>query len=300
LFFFVRHINAQDHFVKNSLTVPLGETYVKINIYERSGSNITFFSPHHNEQIALKLARTAVLERGGRLVEVESFDENGDPIRRLNFNVDGRSHSIDPNRIFTANGRNCSGLTDKAGLAIKNFAEQLLNIIFQPSAGLPQNERMLVAVHNNSDSSEKPTGRNAADLTAISFAGEINSSQPKRTEFQDQAAGVYLSNTETDTDNFVFLSTPQYIGYFANKGFNVVVQKPLGQSDDKRCSVDDGSLSVYSAQKEILYICLEADAKNGAVRQKQMLDAIYDLADGSFDSTSIASGGFRNGRVRNK
>ena len=45
-----------------------------------------------------------------------------------------------------------------------------------------------------------------------------------------------------------------------------------------RCTVDDGSLSVYAAQNNLEYICLEADNRTGAFRQRQMLESVYKLA----------------------
>jgi len=46
---------------------------------------------------------------------------------------------------------------------------------------------------------------------------------------------------------------------------------------DGKCSVDDGSLSVYAALSGVPYVNLEADAVGGAARQRQMLQAVYEL-----------------------
>jgi len=75
----------------------------------------------------------------------------------------------------------------------------------------------------------------------------------------------------------VIVSEPGLLGFFAGRGFNVVVQKPAAQLRDGRCEVDDGSLSVYAALREIPYLNLEADAAGGSARQRQMLEAVYDL-----------------------
>ena len=75
----------------------------------------------------------------------------------------------------------------------------------------------------------------------------------------------------------MFLSTPRLLWPFAERGFNVVVQKPAAGLQDARCGVDDGSLSVYSARRGIPYVCLEADAARGGPRQRQMLAAVYQL-----------------------
>lgn len=252
----------------------LGETEVKINIYEKEGSRVTFVAPHYNEQIAHRLAQTYVDKNGGRLVQIESFDEKRNPSRYIKFNFNGKSYSIDPNRIFTDNGRRCGGFSAEIAPIIKKFADDFLKIVLSDdSKNLRDGERFIVAVHNNSDVDLKNPNAQAGDLTASSFVKIRNSSHG----FQEQADGVYLSNTEDDVDNFIFVSTPKYVSYFAEKGFNVVVQKNAGKLRSEKCSIDDGSFSVFSAQNNIQYICLEADSITGMTRQQEMFEAIHQL-----------------------
>ena len=253
----------------------LGETEIKINIYDKEGSRVTFFSPHHNEQIAHRLAKEYIEKNGGRLVEIESFDEKGKPSRYLKFTVNGKPYSIDPNRIFTENGRRCGGFPAEIAPAVKQFAEDFLKIVLADDARtLRDGERFIVAVHNNTDVDSKDTAAQPNDLTAFAFVKARNSVHL----FQEQADGVYISNSEDDADNFIFVSTPKYVSYFAEKGFNVVVQKNAGKLNSEKCTVDDGSFSVFSAQNEIQYICLEADSLSGFLRQKAMFEAVYELA----------------------
>ncbi|MBC7900129.1 MAG: hypothetical protein H7070_08760, partial [Saprospiraceae bacterium] len=186
----------------------------------------------------------------------------------------GKTFSVDPNRIFTENGRNC-GTSLEISAAVKAFAGQLLAMILAPDGRtLRGGERFLVAVHNNTDVSGKAAHAKAGDLTASAF---VKLSGASHGSFHDQADGAYLSNLEDDPDNFIFVSTISSVGFFAEKGFNVVVQKPAAELHSTRCSVDDGSLSVFSAQNAIPYICLEADAVNGAFRQRKMFESIYTL-----------------------
>lgn len=253
----------------------LGETEVKINVYEKEGSRVTFVSPHHNEQIARRLAKEFIDKNGGRLVEIESFDERGNPSRYIKFTLNGKSYSIDPNRIFTENGRRCSGFSAEIIPIIKKFAEDFLKIVLSEDAqNLREGERFIVAVHNNTDVDTKDLSAQPNDLTASAFVRLGNSSHG----FQEQADGVYLSNSEDDADNFIFVSSPKYISYFAEKGFNVVVQKNANKLRSEKCSVDDGSFSVFSAQNNIQYICLEANSLTGAFRQREMFEAVYRLA----------------------
>ena len=263
--------------VKTTQKLQLGDGEVIVNIYENAGANITFFAPHHNEQIGLNLAKDYVNRNGGRLIEVESIDDKGNPMRYIKFNYGSKNYTIDPNRIYTDNGRNCNVPAEVQAI-VKNFADQLLQIILAPDGKtLRAGERFIVAVHNNTDVSAKAAAAQTADLTAVAFIRGQSTNNLVHGAFEAQADGVFLSNTETDEDNFIFLSTAAQMGYFAEKGFNVVVQKPAARLQSKQCTVDDGSLSVYSSQSSVPYICLEADGVSGYTRQRQMLDAIYVL-----------------------
>jgi hypothetical protein len=271
----------------------LGETEIRVNIYENAGANVTFFAPHHNEQIGIRQAREIIEARGGRFIEIENFDEKGRPARNLKFQYAGKGYSIDPNRIYTDNGRMCNVAYDP-NPAVKIFADNLLKILLPPDGkSLRENERFIVAVHNNTDVSAKDTLAQSSDLTAAAFLRAQSTNNIAHGSFQDQADGVFLSNTETDEDNFIFLSSPTYLGFFAERGFNVVVQKAAPKLRSMQCTVDDGSLSVYSAQNNITYICLEADGATGAFRQRQMLEAVYALAskEAQTESNTVVAAG---------
>jgi hypothetical protein len=262
---------------KSTQWLMLGETEIRVNVYENAGANVTFFAPHHNEQLGIRLAKEIVDAKGGRVVEIESFDERGKPARYLKFQYAGKTYSIDPNRIYTDNGRMCN-VAYEPNPAVKAFADNLLKLLLPPDGkSLRENERFIVAVHNNVDVSAKDFGSQSTDLTAVAFLKAQSTNNLAHGAFQDQADGVFLSNTETDEDNFVFLSSPAYLGFFAVRGFNVVVQKSASKLQTRQCSVDDGSLSVYSSQNNISYICLEADGTSGAIRQRRMLEAVYAL-----------------------
>lgn len=262
---------------KTVKSLSLGETPVNVNVYERAGAAVTFFSPHHNERGARELAKEFVAARGGRFVEVEALDEAGAPARRLRFKVGGKPYSIDPNRIYTEQGRRCLNLPADAEAAVKAFAEGLLALLFAPGGGLRAGETVFVAVHNNSDVEASPAAERDRDLTAVGFLRPLRSRAAFRGEYAESAAGVFLSNAEEDEDNFALVTTPALVAHFAERGFNVVLQKPAAQLRDGKCSVDDGSLSVHAAFNGVPYVNLEADAAGGAARQRQMLDAVYEL-----------------------
>jgi hypothetical protein len=281
-------MGAQAATVKTTRAVMLGETEVKINIYENEGGSVTFIAPHHNEQTGLRLAKEYIDKNGGKLVEIESFDAKGALARYITFTANGKSYTIDPNRIFTPNGRSCTeGIAEVSSL-VEDFSSNILKAVFADGKGLPVNERFLVAIHNNTDVDSKTEKAKFGDLTAFAFVKTSYSKDLSHGIFQDQADGVYLSNTEDDQDNFIFLSGPRYVGYFAERGFNVVVQKAAAKLQSQKCTVDDGSLSVYSAQQNISYVCLEADSVTGGFRQRQMLESVYQLAKTENEATPLS------------
>lgn len=285
-------VNANAATVKTTQKLQLGDSRISVNIYENAGADVTFFAPHYNEQIGLNLAKDYVGRNGGRLIEIESVDDKGNPTRLVKFNYGGKAYSIDPNRIYTDNGRSCN-VANEISETVKNFADELLRIILAPDGKtLRSNERFIVAVHNNTDVSAKAANAQTGDLTAVAFIKAQSTKNLAHGAFEAQADGVFLSNSETDEDNFIFLSSPQHIGYFAEKGFNVVVQKSATRLQSKQCRIDDGSLSVYSGQSSIPYICLEADGVTGYQRQRQMLEAIYALLQPDqkqFETTNVAA-----------
>ena len=270
-------VGARAATVKTTQKLQLGESEIIVNIYENTGDVITFFAPHYNEQTGIILAKDYVNKNGGRLIEIESLNEKGYPTRYVKFNYGGKSYTIDPNRIYTDNGRSCN-VAREISETVKNFADNLLKIILSPDGKiLREGERFLVAVHNIADVSPKMVSAQTSDLTALGFIKGQSTKNLVRGAFEAQADGVFLSNTETDEDNFIFLSSPAHLGYFAEKGFNVILQKSAARLASKQCSADDGSMSVYAAQTSVPYICLEADGVSGYVRQRQMFDAIYTL-----------------------
>lgn len=270
--------SAQEPFVKTTQKLSLGEAEIKINVYEKKGARITFFAPHRNEQTGLRIARELIAKKGGRLVEIESLDERGNPARQLKFNLQGNSYWVDPNRIYTENGLRCGGFSPEVSAAIRKFSADLLKIILAPDDNkLREGEKFLVAVHNNNDASRYMTAAPSPDLTTYAFSKYGKAFGSSAANFREQADGVYLSNVEADEDNFFFLSTPAFLSFFAEKGFNVVIQKTASKLKSADCKVDDGSLSIFAGHQNLPYINIEADAASGALRQLQMLEAVYEL-----------------------
>jgi hypothetical protein len=278
ILFFSLAVAAHGAALKTTRNLSLGDTEIKVNVFEAAGPGVTFVVPHHNEQTGGKIVKEYIDKYGGRMVEIESFDKSGKPARYVSFTVGGKSYSIDPNRIFTANGLGCNTSIVDVQAKVELFATAVLNSILVDGKKLFENDKFIVAVHNNTDIDTKAFTSKATDLTAFSFLNVSPSLDQPHGFYHDQAEGVFVSNSEDDPDNFVLLSSKKYLSFFADKGFNVVIQKAAAKLKDTNCSVDDGSLSVFSAQNDIPYICLEADSNNGGYRQRQMMEAVYQLA----------------------
>ena len=277
---FLPVVPAQNGVSKKTEFIKLGESSVKINTYEKKGTDITFVSVHHNEWIAIKAAKEIIEKNGGRLIELESVSENGTPLRRVRFKFNGRDYSFDPNRIYTENGRICNNPTPEVLPLIKQFAADLLKIILpQEGNRLRKGEKFLVALHNNGDVDDETRGLRdrERDLTAFAYIKGGKIQHPLHGAFEEQVEGVFISNVEDDEDNFFFITTPNLLGFLAQKGFNVVLQKPAAKLQAANCEIDDGSLSVYFGQRHLPYINIEADNRNGEFRQKQMIETVYQL-----------------------
>jgi hypothetical protein len=120
---FLAASGAEAAVTKTPHDIGLGETSVRVNVYENEGAAVTFFAPHYNEQAGLALAKEFVASRGGRLVEIESLDAMGKPARYLKFRYAGKDYQVDPNRIYTENGRACALSPDIAPV-VKIFARR--------------------------------------------------------------------------------------------------------------------------------------------------------------------------------
>ncbi len=235
----------------------IAETTVELAIYE-DGEGLTLFAPHASEQAAVNIGKQFIAAKGGRLIEIS----NGTS-RNIRFTAGGQVFSVDPNRIFTGNGRTCSAPVGTAE-AVRTFAESLLAELAVNGKFPP----IIVALHNNTDADQKTGMAKDADLTHRSFVKELGG------RYSGQAAGVFWSNEEPDADNFIYLAQPKHLSFFAAKGFSVVVQR--ADLTSKNCSIDDGSLSVFAGRNGLEYICLEADP-GSQVRQQNMLEAVREL-----------------------
>lgn len=196
--------------------VMLGDQTVIVQ--ETKGVGKTYVHVHHNEQTALKAARTMVRRDGGTLITL--VHSGG---RNIVFHLNQQRYEFDPNRIYTDVGikktlAQLSRYTPEAHREVKKLAEQIKVL-------LPEGK--IIAVHNNNSYSLKDY-----------LPGH---------ELAHDAKALHMSPSNYYRNFYLLTKANDYMRLKA-EGFNGVLQK--------RSAIDDGSLSIYLAQRE--YINVEA------------------------------------------
>lgn len=222
----------------------------------------SFFAPHENENVANKYVSEQIIERGGIFVILRQ-----DGKRLIRLDIDPFSVKIDPNRIFTEEGRRKNIIKHNPGLGTNTYVFYRANRL---SAGLAEfiiktmggkdSSRTWVAVHNNTHGY---LGDNKHGIGNIS----IKQYQQK---FTEGAAFIKaISKHSGDEDDLFFVTEQQDFDAMQQNGWNAVLQHPNVVSD---LSEDDGSLSVYAQKMGIRYINIEAERSTGNVGDDHLLE----------------------------
>ena len=216
----------------------------------QNGPGLTYFAPHSNETIAQQCGKDAVRQHGGKFVYLTH--PGGE--RDITVNYEGKRYVFDPNRIFTDLGaaaslHNLSGIyPDHIIKGVRTFAQQIVALIGEPPPGAP-----VVGLHNNTAAGPY----------------SINSYTPGGI-FAHDASKVYVNRQKNEHDLF-FTTVPLYFDELKARGYNVALQS------DK--VTDDGSLSVYCAQKRIPYVNIDAlNAPTGYQEQMKMIDVVISIS----------------------
>jgi len=184
----------------------------------KGGKGKAFVHVHHNEQTALKAAKTVVHQEGGSLLTL--IHSGG---RNIVFHLNEKRYEFDPNRIYTDTGikktlAQYGGYTPEAHQEVKKLAGKIKQL-------LPKGK--IIAVHNNSSYSIKnymPGHDMAHDAQALHV------------------------NPDNYYRNFYLVTKISDYLRLKMQGFNGILQKST--------ATDDGSLSIFLAKHE--YINVEA------------------------------------------
>lgn len=206
---------------------------------------VQFIHLHENERTSVEAAGN-MLERFKKGCFV-TWQSQGD--RYVRFKLNGKTHRMDPNRIYSPAGRRMTlsdsgSYTMEAAKAVKAVADHFLE-------NYVKGRRLLVAFHNNTED-----------------GGFTIHGYEKGGDYARDAKLVY-TNPGKDEDDFFYTTELKIFNYIKAKGFNVVLQE-----NDK--VTEDGSLSVYAAKNNIPYLNLEA--QHGHLEEQlEMIALVQDL-----------------------
>jgi len=211
-------------------------------------SAVVFVNVHENESTSVTAARQVLDSvRQYCLVELQ-FNKK----RLINFNLNRKNYSIDPNRIYTQIGAKATlkkynkYYTDDVLQAVTRMAQKYISSYIN-------NKQFIVALHNNSD----------GDYSVLSYSATG--------EYAKDAVDVYI-NEQQDADDFFYTTERKFFEFLKARKYNTVLQH-------SGTATDDGSLSIYCATKNIPYINIEAGLGNLST-QREMIGVVLKLIAG--------------------
>lgn len=223
--------------------VKIGDLNLQALISYGKTDKPLYFNMHDDENTSVQAAKSVVDKQGGKIIELKHTGA-----RLINFKLNNKPYTIDPNRIYTKIGINKTLLKNgktspEAEAEVDKFAKKLI-------ADFLKQTDVIIALHNNSNN----------EYSAKSYE--------KGGEFEKDAAQVFI-NPQNDIDDFFFVTEEKYFNKLKEKGFNVILQ-------DNNNVTDDGSLSVYCGKEKIKYINVEAE--HGHLSQQiKMLEILREV-----------------------
>ena len=219
---------------ENRTDLRLGNDSVGIITYENNTLNtdfMTYFHPHQDELTSMEVTKKIVDKYGGRLI---SLKQGNSPIRNINFTLDDKSYSLDPNRMFAKIGieKNLGTKARDVIIAVQHFASEVARIIFSSVAN-----NLIIAVHNN-----------------YNQGGYSIESYKPGSSLADDAIDLYV-NPENGTGDFFYVTEKDLFEIIKINKYNVVLQ-------NNKTVEEDGSFSVYSERKGLRYVNIEAKRGN--------------------------------------
>ncbi len=223
-------------------TLYVGSEAVDVVLFAAEEPGLTYINLHDNEQTSVDAALEVLQLIGGRVFELQHGGE-----RNITFTLDGIVYVFDPNRMFSDIGAQVSLLrlsqySSEAHAAVRAFADQVLAIY-----DLAQLDAV-VTLHNSSES-----------YSVLIYA--------PGGEYEREAESVFI-NEGADPRDFFFVTDVEIYDGLVAEGFNVVLQ-------DNEQATDDGSLSVYSADRGLPY----ANAEAGHGHHDEQVDMLLGLGE---------------------
>ena len=233
--------------------------------------NWALFAPHENENVVNDYVTQQIIERGGVFVMLRQ-----DGKRLLRLDIEPFKVEIDPNRIFTVQGRRKNIIKHNPRLRTNTYvfhramrlSAALAQLIIRNLGGA-EPSRTWVAIHNNTHGY---LGDNKQGM------GNVSMQQYQQKLAKGAAFIMAVSKQYGDEDDLFFVTEQQDFNALQQNGWNAVLQHPQVVTDPTE---DNGSLSVYAQKLGIRYINIEAErstdnfGENHLVEQQQMLDYVF-------------------------
>lgn len=248
-----------------------GDTPITCVGYGPPEAAVLFVNLHENESTSVQAAQRVADTCPARLFR---FDAGGQ--RRITFRLGNDEYSFDPNRIFSATGVAATlakpvdapaSLRDRQLTRMRHFVTASRQLA-STGAEVPEQVEAAVAAFATEltllweiDS--------AAAVLALHNTGDDYSVLAYTDGGADaaSAADVHIE-PEQHRHDFFFVSQRRIFEGLVARGFSVILQAPN--------IVDDGSLSVYCAERDIPYVNVEA--RYGQIElQSEMLQQVYPL-----------------------
>ena len=227
------------------IPLSIGDTTVNLVLHDTAAPGLTYLNIHDDENTCVKAALDIIRQHGGRVFELKHSGT-----RNIIFVLGGVEYEFDPNRMFSDAGITASlerfgPVSDEAIVAVRWFADELLQQI------KPDELDVFVTLHNNEPGDNFSVNRYTADGY-----------------YSREALLVSVSN-DVDPNDFYFVTDNDLFIQLSQNDQNVVLQ-------DNEHVTDDGSLSVWSAQHQILYANIEVQDGHRRV-QAEMIQLLHDL-----------------------
>ena len=224
-------------------TIKLSKTKIELKQFNNAKSNnILFLNVHQDEQTSID-----AIQAFAKDIPLNFAYLHHKNTRRIEYQIGKHFYTVDPNRIYTKQGREKTIETNhKVTLRSKLVAKKLAKEII----GLIKKYKIIVTLHNNSD---------------VNYS--IKSYLPGGDEAEN-TADVFI-NPNMDADDFIYTTEKKYFDYLKQANYNVILQ-------DNTNFVNDGSLSVYCGINNIPYINIEAQLGHYN-EQLDLIKVIYEM-----------------------
>ena len=227
------------------IPLSIGDSTVDLVLHESAAPGLTYLNVHDDENTCIQAALYMIRQNGGRLFELKHSGT-----RNITFTLNGVEYEFDPNRIFSDTGIEASlerfgPVSEEAIVAVRSFADELLLQI------KPDELIIFVTLHNNNPRDNYSVYRFTDDG-----------------DYANEAQQVSISN-KMDPNDFYFVTDYDLFIQLSQNNQNVVLQ-------DNEHMTDDGSLSVWSAQHQILYANIEVQDGHRCV-QAEMIQLLHHL-----------------------